>query len=385
MHRLLVVTDDAAFGRQTSETLLAANHAVDVAALAGGAWAEAAADRPTMAVLLDLRANARPIPGAIEEVRKELARLGITGLPLLVVLKRADVGKHPVLPGATDVLVYPFPPEELLLRAAQCFYRGQATQDGRHLQVGGLVIDQDAYRVTVDGEPVELTYKEFELLRYLVGRRGRVFSREALLAQVWGYGYFGGTRTVDVHVRRIRTKIGARYESLIHTVRNVGYRFEDEPESESADAPDVFLAGVMQGSHGGRDLHPQDYRATILALLARHAPGARVFDPFAKHQSSVEYGDDEGKRVFLHHIEVARRSKLVLCWLPTASMGTALEMWEAHGAGATVWTISPLSTNWVIRFFSHRVFPDLAAFEAAIAEGALDALRIGRRGGRSDR
>jgi DNA-binding response OmpR family regulator len=382
MHRLLVVTDDAAFGRQASETLLAANHAAGAAAFAGGAWAEAAADRPPMALLLDLRSVARPVPAAIDEVRKELSRLGITGLPVLVVLKRADVEKHPVLPGATDVLVHPFPPEELLLRVAQCFYRNQATADGRHLQVGGLVIDQDAYRVTVDGEPVELTYKEFELLRYLAGRPGRVFTREALLAQVWGYGYFGGTRTVDVHVRRIRTKIGPRYENLIHTVRNVGYRFEEAAEPESVDAPDVFLAGVMQGSHGGRDLHPQDYRPKLLALLAKHAPGARVFDPFAKHQSSVEYGDDEGRRVFLHHLDVARKSKLVLCWLPTASMGTALEIWEAHGAGATVWTISPLDTNWVIRFFSHRVFPDLAAFEKALAGGALETLGIGRRGGR---
>ena len=376
MYRLLIVTDDAAFGKQATETLVPAGHAAAVAGFADGAWLAAVADRPPMGLLADLRAGVRPVPAAVSEIRAELTRLGITGLPLLVVLKGADLGKNPVIPGATDLLVHPFSPEELLLRVAQCFYRSQGSDDGRHLQVGGLVIDQDAYRVTVDGEAAELTFKEFELLRYLAGRRGRVFSREALLAQVWGYGYFGGTRTVDVHVRRIRNKIGPRYERLIHTVRNVGYRFEEEAEPESAGGPDVFLAGVMQGSHQGKDLHPQDYRAQLLAAFARHAPDARVYDPFEKHQSSVEYDDPEGRRVFLHHLEIARAAKLVVCYLPAASMGTAVEMWEAHNAGVPVWTISPLATNWVIRFFSQRVFADLAAFERALADGALDALGI---------
>ena len=339
MYRLLIVTDDAAFGKQATETLVPAGHAAAVAGFADGAWLAAVADRPPMGLLADLRAGVKPVPAAVSEIRAELTRLGITGLPLLVALKGADLGKNPVIPGATDLLVHPFSPEELLLRVAQCFYRSQGSDDGRHLQVGGLVIDQDAYRVTVD-------------------------------------------------VRRVRNKIGPRYERLIHTVRNVGYRFEEEAEAESAGGPDVFLAGVMQGSHEGKDLHPQEYRARLLAVFARHAPGARVYDPFEKHQSSVEYDDQEGRRVFLHHLEVARASKLVVCYLPAASMGTAVEMWEAHNAGVPVWTISPLATNWVIRFFSQRVFPDLAAFERALADGALDALGIdggrptGRRGPR---
>jgi DNA-binding response OmpR family regulator len=90
---------------------------------------------------------------------------------------------------------------------------------------GGITIDEGAYSAVLMDRPLDLTYTEFELLKYLVQHPGRVFSREHLLAEVWGYDYFGGTRTVDVHIRRLRAKLGPEYESLIGTVRNVGYRF----------------------------------------------------------------------------------------------------------------------------------------------------------------
>ncbi len=89
---------------------------------------------------------------------------------------------------------------------------------------GSVVIDEASYSATINGEPLDLTYTEFELLKYLVQHPRRVFSREQLLADVWGYDYFGGTRTVDVHVRRLRAKLGPEHEGLIGTVRNVGYR-----------------------------------------------------------------------------------------------------------------------------------------------------------------
>jgi DNA-binding response OmpR family regulator len=93
------------------------------------------------------------------------------------------------------------------------------------LSSGGLVIDETAYHATLNGRPLDLTYTEFELLKYLAQQPGRVFTRETLLSDVWGYDYYGGTRTVDVHVRRLRAKLGIEHESLIGTVRNVGYRF----------------------------------------------------------------------------------------------------------------------------------------------------------------
>ena len=92
------------------------------------------------------------------------------------------------------------------------------------IRAAGVVIDEASYSAKVHGKPLDLTYKEFELLRFLAAHPSRVFTREQLLSEVWGYDYFGGTRTVDVHVRRLRAKLGDQ-ESLIGTVRNVGYRF----------------------------------------------------------------------------------------------------------------------------------------------------------------
>ncbi len=94
---------------------------------------------------------------------------------------------------------------------------------------GELEIDVDRYQVSVDGAPVELTFKEFELLRFLASHPGKVFTREVLLEQVWGYEYFGGSRTVDVHVRRIRSKLEREGRTYIRTVRGVGYMFEHAP------------------------------------------------------------------------------------------------------------------------------------------------------------
>jgi DNA-binding response OmpR family regulator len=96
------------------------------------------------------------------------------------------------------------------------------------ISAGPIIIDEDAYTVTINSRPLDLTYTEFELLKYMVQHPGRVLSRETLLADVWGYDYFGGTRTVDVHIRRLRAKLGPELEHYIATVRNVGYRFSPD-------------------------------------------------------------------------------------------------------------------------------------------------------------
>lgn len=103
--------------------------------------------------------------------------------------------------------------------------------DGQILS-GELIIDTNGYTASLSGQPIDLAYKEFELLKYLVQHPGRVFTRAQLLQEVWGYDYYGGTRTVDVHIRRLRAKLGSEYEHLIGTVRNVGYRF-DPPEDDA--------------------------------------------------------------------------------------------------------------------------------------------------------
>ena len=141
----------------------------------------------------------------------------------------ADPEQFPLVgPGVAvdDVLVPPLDGAELALRIARILWRRTGTEDGNLLRRGGLLIDQQRYTVSVDGEVADLTYKEYELLRFLAGNPGRAYTREMLLNQVWGYDYYGGSRTVDVHVRRIRAKIERR-DRYIETVRNVGYRFVD--------------------------------------------------------------------------------------------------------------------------------------------------------------
>ncbi|TAJ21033.1 MAG: response regulator transcription factor [Dehalococcoidia bacterium] len=123
-----------------------------------------------------------------------------------------------------DFVLSPVDDIELRLRLSRLIWERTGATDGSMIRHGALVIDLERYKVTVDSEVVDLTYKEYELLRFLASNPGKPFTREVLLNQVWGYDYYGGSRTVDVHIRRIRAKIESR-EQYIDTVRNVGYRF----------------------------------------------------------------------------------------------------------------------------------------------------------------
>lgn len=126
--------------------------------------------------------------------------------------------------GLDDFLVTTASPQELSLRVRQAMWRRTGVDTKNTVRSGDLEIDLASYTVHLGGRPVELTYKEYELLRFLATNAGRVFTREELLSEVWGYDFYGGARTVDVHVRRLRAKIEERH-TFIETVRNVGYRF----------------------------------------------------------------------------------------------------------------------------------------------------------------
>jgi len=117
--------------------------------------------------------------------------------------------------------------------------RDQNDPDAHIIRSGEVVVDEATYTAKLGRRTLDLTFKEFELLKYLVQHPGRVFTREQLLQEVWGYDYFGGTRTVDVHVRRLRAKLGPENESLIGTVRNVGYRFVLPPKDKNREREDV--------------------------------------------------------------------------------------------------------------------------------------------------
>jgi DNA-binding response OmpR family regulator len=158
--------------------------------------------------------------------------LNTTGLnvPLVLVLTEGGLTAVSADWGVDDVVLESAGPAELDARIRLVIGRIAQEKTGSKIQASGVVIDEASYSAKVHGRPLDLTFKEFELLRFLATHPSRVFTREQLLSEVWGYDYFGGTRTVDVHVRRLRAKLGD-LESLIGTVRNVGYRFnvyEDE-------------------------------------------------------------------------------------------------------------------------------------------------------------
>lgn len=132
-----------------------------------------------------------------------------------------------------------------------------------------------------------------------------------------------------------------------------------------------FLAGIMQGSHIGELLHNQSYRTRLKTLLEETFPDCHVYDPLADHQNSLGYDDATARRVFLHHNRLCREVDAVIAVVPEATMGTAIEMWEAHQAGRAVIAISPLAHNWAVRFCSHALYADWDAFEHALRTGEV--------------
>lgn len=177
----------------------------------------------------------------IVDARQDLASarslckiLRTTGINVPLVLVLTEGGLAAVSPewNIDDVILETAGPAEVDARIRLVIGRSIEDKSSSKIQASGVVIDEASYSAKVHGRPLDLTFKEFELLRFLATHPSRVFTREQLLSEVWGYDYFGGTRTVDVHVRRLRAKLGD-LESLIGTVRNVGYRFnvyEDENE-----------------------------------------------------------------------------------------------------------------------------------------------------------
>ena len=179
---------------------------------------------PCDVVLLDGRSDLRQARSVCRLVRT-------TGIdvPLFLLVTEGGLAAVSADWGMDDVLLTTAGPAEidarLRLTTGRLSRAAERGADGHLIRSGDLIIDDGAYTARVGGRTLDLTFKEFELLKYLAQHGGRVFSRHQLLQEVWGYDYFGGTRTVDVHVRRLRAKLGAEHESLIGTVRNVGYRF----------------------------------------------------------------------------------------------------------------------------------------------------------------
>jgi DNA-binding response OmpR family regulator len=189
----------------------------------------------TDCIIIDAR---RDLPTA-KSFTKLITTTGVS-TPLIIVTTEGGLSAINADWGITDVILDTAGPAEVDARIRIVIGKDAITQLSKNpslkeIRSGEVVIDEDSYTAKIKGRTLDLTFKEFELLKYLAQHPGRVFSRSHLLQEIWGYDYFGGTRTVDVHIRRLRSKLGPEFESIIDTVRNVGYRFSTSNNPVTAD------------------------------------------------------------------------------------------------------------------------------------------------------
>jgi DNA-binding response OmpR family regulator len=189
----------------------------------------------TDCIIIDAR---RDLPTA-KSFTKLITTTGVS-TPLIIVTTEGGLSAINADWGITDVILDTAGPAEVDARIRIVIGKDAITQLAKNpslkeIRSGDVVIDEDSYTAKIKGRTLDLTFKEFELLKYLAQHPGRVFSRSQLLQEIWGYDYFGGTRTVDVHIRRLRSKLGPEFESVIDTVRNVGYRFSTSNNPVTAD------------------------------------------------------------------------------------------------------------------------------------------------------
>lgn len=155
----------------------------------------------------------------LSKIRKKLVNI-----PIILILQAYHINIINTEWYYNDFILYPFRKGEIELRVKKYIANVNYLDEKNLLKVGKLIINKKEYSVFLDNERIDFTYKEFELLCYLVENKGKVFSRNELLKKIWGIEYIGGTRTVDVHIRRLRSKLGIEFNSIIETIRNVGYR-----------------------------------------------------------------------------------------------------------------------------------------------------------------
>ena len=222
MSRVLLLTNTSGASAEVLPALGLLQHQVRIMA----AEASILVDAPDMdVVLVDAR---RELPAA-KSLTTLLTSTGL-GCPVIAIATEGALSAVSADWGIDDVILDTAGPAEVdaRIRIAIGRYLALITSTDPstgEIRTGDVVIDENSYTARIKGRALDLTFKEFELLKYLAQHPGRVFSRAQLLQEIWGYDYFGGTRTVDVHIRRLRSKLGPEFESIIGTVRNVGYRF----------------------------------------------------------------------------------------------------------------------------------------------------------------
>lgn len=221
MYKILFVTDDSTRKKPLKSGLLEQGFAVTVAA-SSELLSETAKVSTADVLLLDLERCATEPATLCQSLKRQPA---LRELPLVLLVPEEQLGRIDVAWGLEDYLTLPVSVARVAQRVRFLMWKLHRAGVTNGFSHGELVVDFDRYEVLIKGEPVDLTYKEFELLKFLITHPDKVFTREQLLDKVWGYDFYGGTRTVDVHVRRVRAKIELGRTTYIETVRNVGYKF----------------------------------------------------------------------------------------------------------------------------------------------------------------
>lgn len=223
MSRLLMIAQEIGLLEELSSGLIQNGLACSVTSYSNGAREAIAVQHPDV-LLIEMYKKLPDLEmwGLVQSLKKE------RNLPVIALIPGEMLDSIDGHLDVDDFLTSPYDASELVLRIKRLLHRNGSTDSSELIKGDGLIIDLARCEVVVAGRAVELTFKEYELLKLLASHPGRVYTREVLLDKIWGYDYYGGDRTVDVHIRRLRSKIEDSKYSFIETVRNIGYRFKKD-------------------------------------------------------------------------------------------------------------------------------------------------------------
>jgi len=222
MFRLAIIAEDSGEVRKLHSELLKQGFNCSVTAAGEKPFAAKSYTPDLVLLATDGRPASPEMKALAQRIKQE------RGLPVIALISRRALSSLDGDFSLDDFVIEPWETDEVVARIKRTLHLDSRTAGSDLIKCGDLVINLAKCEVSLDNRAVSLTFKEYELLRFLAGNRGKVFTRDALLDRVWGYDYYGGDRTVDVHIRRLRSKIEDASHTFIETVRNIGYRFRED-------------------------------------------------------------------------------------------------------------------------------------------------------------
>ncbi len=223
MLKIAVISDDVVFLDSVKPLLTKEGYKVHLYPLCQDGLSNTLLEQGNELIIIDFFSRPKASGGLVKELKEDEVGASAYCICVLDSNSEDDIDFRS---GIDDFIFRDSIKREIKLKVRLFFWKSRKIDSEDKIIVPGFVIDNANYEVIFQGEKVDLTFKEFELLKFFITHRGRVYSRDALLSQVWDYNYYGGTRTVDVHVRRIRAKLGGDIDRYLKTIRNVGYKFE---------------------------------------------------------------------------------------------------------------------------------------------------------------